>query len=562
MRRAVAQSPARLARARFAAQVMRKPLRAMKRELAGVRQNEDIECVHRMRVASRRLRNALGLFGDELPVTARERRQKRLKGVTKSLGAARDLDVQIAFLKEYLHGLGTSCQEDRPGIEYVLATLTARREAAQAEVMKALDRLTSSRVLAWLADWAHAQAGDDERPTDTDELRAEAGGTVLRRLEDLLAFEPYVEQPEAVKELHAMRIAAKRLRYTLEAYAPLYADGLAPQIQWSRQLQDWLGEIHDCDVWQVELDRLADELAARAPRRGRQEPAPARLRPGIAHLRRERAERRAAVYEEFRSAWRQAGETGYWDEFRRPFGTSRVESWRARLRRRPARAAPTLARGAAQDEGARSGPVGRGARAAGAFGVEERLQPVFELARSCRYEVEHTHHVTRLALDLFGQLAKLHGLGDEHRFWLTSAGLLHDIGWIEGRAGHHKTALRLIADSPRLPWDDRLRRIIGLVARYHRKALPRSDDEHYADLSVRDREAVRKLAAILRIADALDYSHARIVEEVVCRVTAKRISIRCLATRAEDVECARAVEKGDLAARVFDREVIATWRRG
>jgi len=76
-------------------------------------------------------------------------------------------------------------------------------------------------------------------------------------------------------------------------------------------------------------------------------------------------------------------------------------------------------------------------------GEEPQLASVLRLARECRYEQAHTHQVTRLALDLFEQLRSLHQLGERERFWLKCAGLLHDIGWIEGQQRHHKTVLRL-----------------------------------------------------------------------------------------------------------------------
>jgi CHAD domain-containing protein len=535
----MAKRPHNPVRAAFAARVLHKPLHAMQHEIAGVRRNEDLECVHHMRVASRRLRNAFDLFQAELPAGARERWRKRLRNVTKCLGAARDLDVHIEFLRQFLAGLGEQAAGKKVGIEHVRDTLAARRGAVQEEVLAALHRLESSRLLSVLRRWVVSRlARNDPEGTDLECLRAEAADAVRERLSGLFAYEPFVEQPDAVKELHAMRIAAKHLRYTLEAYAPLYPDGLATRIQWLRQLQDWLGEIHDCDVWHVELGRLLGELAQRSSRPRRGQPAAVRLTPGINYLRRERAERRAVVYAEFVAAWRQAAASGYWEDFRGIFDADR----------------PTI-RAAAQDERA-SCAVGGVAAPSG----DERLRPVLDLAQACHYETEHTHHVTRLALRLFARLARLHGLDDEGRFWLTCAALLHDIGWCEGRGGHHKTALRLTLESPRLPWDERLRRVVGSIARYHRKALPSDAHEHFAVLAAADRAAVRTLAAILRVADALDYSHAGVVDDVACRVTAQRISIRCTVARPADIECQRAVEKGDLMTEVFARELRVTWQ--
>ena len=593
----MAEHPHSPARTIFAARAMRRPLQSMRREIAGVRRNEDIECVHRMRVASRRLRNAFDLFGEELPRATRDRWYKQLKGVTKCLGAARDLDVQVDLLRRFLddidkppatpgapdphlatasrlwrptlplRGGGIAVAALRPGIEHVLNTLVARRAAAQEQVLVALDRLESSRALAGLARWVKEQPGKaDEAAPGSDELRAEAGRAVLDRLGDVLAYEPFVEQPDAARELHAMRIAAKHLRYTLEAYAPLYSGELAAQIDWVRHLQDWLGEIHDCDVWHIELGRMLAELPNRPPaRRGHRSPRAGgphspgtRLTPGIEHLRLERSERRAAVYAEFVSAWRQAVATGYWVDFRRPFEVDLTAASVA-PDGRPIDVEAIMTDATERGDNTRSRGAACGRRRAEDITADERLKPVLELAQDCHYEAGHTHQVTRLALRLFDNLAKLHGLDDERRFWLTCAGLLHDIGWVEGRAGHHKTALRLILESPLLPWDERLRGIVGSIARYHRKALPSEEHGHFAALSAADRADVRKLAALLRVADALDYSHDNAVDDVTCRVTAKRLSIRCTVTRSADVECERAVEKGDLAAEVFGREICVTW---
>ena len=100
------------------------------------------------------------------------------------------------------------------------------------------------------------------------------------------------------------------------------------------------------------------------------------------------------------------------------------------------------------------------------------LEAVLALAKKCNYEREHTHQVEKLALQIFDQLVELHHLGGQERFMLRCGALLHDIGWIEGQKGHHKTALRIIMENTALPFDFRDKSIIALLARYHRKALP------------------------------------------------------------------------------------------
>ncbi len=160
---------------------------------------------------------------------------------------------------------------------------------------------------------------------------------------------------------------------------------------------------------------------------------------------------------------------------------------------------------------------------------DPRLANVLQLARTCNYEQGHTHQVTRLALTLFDDLQPLHKLGDRERFWLHCAGLLHDIGWIEGRKAHHKTALRLILESPLLTLTGRQRRIVGCVARYHRRATPKNKHAPYGELDPHDRDVVRTLSAILRVADSLDVLHEDRVEEVTAKVAPDEIVLHCKA---------------------------------
>ena len=137
-------------------------------------------------------------------------------------------------------------------------------------------------------------------------------------------------------------------------------------------------------------------------------------------------------------------------------------------------------------------------------GDSPAMESALALAKECKYEREHTHQVERLALEIFDQLGRLHKLGRAERFLLRCAAILHDIGWLEGQKGHHKTALRIIMDSPILRFDFPRRRIIGLIARYHRKSLPKEQHTYFRDLDAKDRNIVRKLSGILRVADGLD----------------------------------------------------------
>jgi putative phosphoesterase len=191
--------------------------------------------------------------------------------------------------------------------------------------------------------------------------------------------------------------------------------------------------------------------------------------------------------------------------------------------------------------------------------MEQRLKAVLALAERCDYEKEHTHHVTDLALRLFDELRPLHQLGLEDRFWLRYGALLHDIGWVKGQKKHHKTALRLILKKLDGPFDDRERHFIGSIARYHRRALPKAKHDHFAALSPVDQYRVTVLAALLRVADGLDRTHNNVVQDLSCRISPQQITIHCDVWMYPIPEREKALSKGDLLERTFDRELVISW---
>jgi exopolyphosphatase/pppGpp-phosphohydrolase len=191
-----------------------------------------------------------------------------------------------------------------------------------------------------------------------------------------------------------------------------------------------------------------------------------------------------------------------------------------------------------------------------------RLPVVLSLAETCGYEAAHTCQVTHLALSLFDQLSGLHRLGSEEKFWLESAAILHDIGWVDGWRGHHKSSLRIILQTSMLPFTNRERLAIGSIARYHRKALPAEQHDHFNALSFHDRQMVKILSAILRVSDGLDTTHQGLVKAVTAKVTTRKIDITCLVQLPITEEPKMALKKADLMELVFNKRVAISWQIG
>src|SRR5580704_12312348 len=129
-------------------------------------------------------------------------------------------------------------------------------------------------------------------------------------------------------------------------------------------------------------------------------------------------------------------------------------------------------------------------------------------ARRLEYDQPHAEHVRELSIQLFDQLQPVHHLAAQSRVQLEAAALLHDIGHMVSHRGHHKHGeyLALNGDVPGLEGRDRA--IVAALVRYHnRKSVPAGHHVAYSSLTNNDQRIVRRLAAILRVAEALDHSH-------------------------------------------------------
>jgi exopolyphosphatase/guanosine-5'-triphosphate,3'-diphosphate pyrophosphatase len=187
---------------------------------------------------------------------------------------------------------------------------------------------------------------------------------------------------------------------------------------------------------------------------------------------------------------------------------------------------------------------------------EDVLVEVRKVAQKYQQLDRHTEQVTRLALELFDQLERLHRMRSEDRFLLECAGILHDIGWSAGTTSHHKNTLALILSDTDLPLTDRERQLIGSVARYHTRSVPKKKHSHYASLRESDRTRVGKLAALLRIADGLDATHSSVIESIDCVITDERLTIKLGAKGDAIAERREGLKKGDLFRKVFAHELV------
>jgi len=154
-----------------------------------------------------------------------------------------------------------------------------------------------------------------------------------------------------------------------------------------------------------------------------------------------------------------------------------------------------------------------------------RLTALRRFADRCRADRRHAEQAARLSRLLFDALGKKLGSEPRDRELLEAAAILHDVGQLVSYQGHHKHSYHLITHAENLPLSPEDRLLVALIARYHRKRPPSKRDPAYAALGPEDRQRVRRLAGILRIACGLDRGHVAAVETVRTRLTAAKLTI-------------------------------------
>lgn len=180
-----------------------------------------------------------------------------------------------------------------------------------------------------------------------------------------------------------------------------------------------------------------------------------------------------------------------------------------------------------------------------------RRRQILQLAERAESVYRHNLQSARLALRLFDVTASIHGLGTREREWLEYAALLHDIGYSIHYRGHHKHAYYLITNAVLDAFDPREVEIMAHVARYHRGATPKSSHPTMAALRPWQQKTIKKLSALLRIADSLDRTHASRVDEIYASIRADRVTLEVLSRYDVELELEAAREHGRFFKKVF-----------
>lgn len=182
----------------------------------------------------------------------------------------------------------------------------------------------------------------------------------------------------------------------------------------------------------------------------------------------------------------------------------------------------------------------------------------FSQLLAARYRVDrgHSSQIRKLCTALFDALQELHGLSRHDRLVLKVAAILHEIGTYISPKNHHRHGQYIILNSEIFGLSRRDVEVVGLLARYHRHGAPTMEDSSYTELELADRLRVQKLAALLRVAEAMERAHSHRISEFTVRRNNRRLELLVPGVRDLTLENHALRDKGALFTDIFGYEPV------
>ncbi|MDF1660983.1 MAG: CHAD domain-containing protein, partial [Planctomycetota bacterium] len=232
---------------------------------SGTRVGLDLEHLHKMRVAVRRLRNALTIFGDCFDQRRINALKTQYRWLAEVLGVVRDLDVQQANQEGWQQLLG---QEPKAGWAVLRATLNSHWKKARQQL---IDALNSARYKT-LCERSVALFTSSPRRSAKhpgQQILATLGAAVIQKRTKQFRRRIKVVQAQGTAEvLHELRIEGKKLRYTTEFFKPIFKGKVKKDIAKLSEFQEKLGDFNDNCVTADFAAQLRDQALEDCPENG------------------------------------------------------------------------------------------------------------------------------------------------------------------------------------------------------------------------------------------------------------------------------------------------------
>ena len=234
--------------------IFARQIRRMLSHEAGSRTGADIESVHQMRVAIRRMRSLFNLIGAHYRPKTTARYERGLRQTARALGAIRDLDVLILDLQDYQETLSA---DDQAVLAQVVAMLDERRSASRVRLNRLFDSKRYARFIRGFQRFAKRPEKGARRLKRSEaphQLRHVLPLLLHERMARVKAYDTVLPAADDAI-LHALRVEYKQLRYALEFFQPILGRSAGHFLKQVKQMQEILGRINDIAVFSEYLSR-------------------------------------------------------------------------------------------------------------------------------------------------------------------------------------------------------------------------------------------------------------------------------------------------------------------
>jgi CHAD domain-containing protein len=255
---------------------------------------QDPDALHDFRVGLRRLRSSARAYRSQLEGSVSKRMRRQLRELTQATNPGRDTEVKLAWLHQQADRLGAGESE---GMGWLVGRLEGRKyealERVTGDVSRRFLKLATKLRRRLKRFQVEVRTGREQKRQSFGEV---TGGLIQRHAADLSLGLQAVVKPEDVREAHAARIRAKRLRYLLEPLGRR-APGTKGLVGRLKQLQDLLGNLHDMHVLAEEIESALQSLSRSMSDRQLV------VTPGLLALRRLAGEQAVESFAAFRAGW-------------------------------------------------------------------------------------------------------------------------------------------------------------------------------------------------------------------------------------------------------------------
>ncbi len=303
----------------YVADLLKNQITYLENQIEGLVYEENIEFLHHTRVMSRRIRNTISLFASFIGKKSGKKWFASMRKLTNNLTNVRDLDVQILFLEKEISQ--SDNQKNLAGLQRLLLRKKQKREKFQGLVKSIILEFEKSKTLHEIQQFIKENPMDQESFSPPESLFILGKNEVTNLTRNCFSYLPFLSNPENIEALHNLRIAMKNLRYTVELYQPLLPE-LETFVATFKKFQDDLGEIHDCDVWLVEIDKFIEKETKRIKKFYGQTGPINFIKPGISDLKEKILNKKIDLHNQFLARWNEEYQNQFWTNLQIAFERS------------------------------------------------------------------------------------------------------------------------------------------------------------------------------------------------------------------------------------------------